>query len=99
LSEIAKERGKAVADVMLDIAVADGLQTEFQINNFVHADPEIVARILDHPLIHIGASDAGPHVSQFCGAGDTTDLFERLVRRLGKLRPRAIGASSHGRTR
>jgi len=24
-------------------------------------------------------------VSQFCGAGDTTDLFERFVRKLGKL--------------
>jgi len=85
LTEIAKERGKAIVDAMLDIAVADGLQTEFQINNMIHADPEIVARILDHPLIHIGASDAGAHVSQFCGAGDTTDLFERFVRRFGKL--------------
>ncbi len=85
LSEIAEEHGKSIADMMLDIALADGLQTEFQINNFIHADPEIVAKILDHPLIHIGASDAGAHVSQFCGAGDTTDLFERFVRRFGRL--------------
>jgi N-acyl-D-amino-acid deacylase len=70
---------------MLDIAVTDDLRTEFQINNAIHADPEIVAQILDHPRIHIGASDAGAHVSQFCGAGDTTDLFERYVRKFGKL--------------
>jgi N-acyl-D-aspartate/D-glutamate deacylase len=85
LSEIAKSLGKPVAETMLEIALADGLQTEFQINNFVHADKDIVATMLDHPSIHIGASDAGAHVSQFCGAGDTTDLLARFVREFGKL--------------
>ncbi len=85
LSEIAKEQGKSMPDVMLDIAVADDLRTEFRINEIVHGDPEIVAQILDHPSIHIGASDAGAHVSQFCGAGDTSDLFARFVRQFGKL--------------
>ncbi|MGO9451793.1 MAG: N-acyl-D-amino-acid deacylase family protein [Candidatus Binataceae bacterium] len=85
LAEIARQQGKSIPDVMLDITVADDLQTEFQINDVIHADPEIVARILDHPSIHIGASDAGAHVSQFCGAGDTSDLFARFVRQFGKL--------------
>jgi N-acyl-D-amino-acid deacylase len=85
VADIAKEEGKSIPAVMLDIAVTDDLRTEFQINNAIHADPEIVAQILDHPSIHIGASDAGAHVSQFCGAGDTTDLFERYVRKFGKL--------------
>jgi N-acyl-D-amino-acid deacylase len=85
LADAAKAEGKAIPEMMLDIAVADELRTEFQINNTIHADPEIVAQILDHPSIHIGASDAGAHVSQFCGAGDTTDLFERFVRQLKKL--------------
>ncbi len=85
LSEIAAEVGKSVADVMLDIAVADELRTEFQIRNAIHADPEIVSVILDHPLIHIGGSDAGAHVTQFCGAGDTCDMLERFVRSYGKM--------------
>jgi N-acyl-D-amino-acid deacylase len=85
LREIAQELGKPIPEVMLDIAVADDLRTEFQINNFIHADPQVVAQILDHPSIHIGASDAGAHVSQFCGAGDTSDLLARFVRELGKL--------------
>jgi N-acyl-D-amino-acid deacylase len=85
VADIAKEEGKSIPAVMLDIAVTDELRTEFQINNAIHADPEVVAQILDHPSIHIGASDAGAHVSQFCGAGDTTDLFERFVRKFGKL--------------
>jgi len=85
ITEIAQAEGKSIPAAILDIAVADDLRTEFQINNAIHADPEIVAQILDHPRIHIGASDAGAHVSQFCGAGDTTDLFERYVRKFGKL--------------
>lgn len=84
VADIAKAEGKSIPAAMLDIALADDLQTEFQINNAIHADPEIVAQILNHPSIHIGASDAGAHVSQFCGAGDTTDLFDRFVRQFGK---------------
>ena len=85
LTDISQELGKSLADVMLDIAVADGLKTEFQIRGAIHADPEIVSTILDHPLIHIGGSDAGAHVTQFCGAGDTTDMLERYVRSYGKM--------------
>jgi len=85
LREIAQELGKPIPEVMLDLAVADDLRTEFQINNIIHGDPDVVAQILDYPSIHIGASDAGAHVSQFCGAGDTSDLLARFVRQLGKL--------------
>ena len=85
LCDIASEAGKSVPDMLLDIAVTDGLRTEFQIRNVIHADPEMVSQILDHPLIHIGASDAGAHVTQFCGAGDTTDMLERYVRTFGKM--------------
>jgi N-acyl-D-aspartate/D-glutamate deacylase len=85
LSEIAKSMSKPVSEAMLEIAVADDLRTEFQLNDFIHADKDIVAMMLDHPSIHIGASDAGAHVAQFCGAGDTTDLLARFVRQYGKL--------------
>ena len=85
LTEVAEAAGKSPADMMLDIAVADGLRTEFQIRGAIHADPEIVSLILDHPLIHIGGSDAGAHVTQFCGAGDTCDMLERYVRGYGKM--------------
>jgi N-acyl-D-amino-acid deacylase len=85
LSEIASEMGKAMPDAMLDIAVRDGLQTEFQLKGAIHADPDQVIQLLDNPLIHIGASDAGAHVSQFCGAGDTGDLLDLYVRRRGDM--------------
>jgi N-acyl-D-amino-acid deacylase len=85
LSEAAQTLGKSLPDAMLDIAVRDDLQTEFQLKGVIHANPDEVIKILDHPLIHVGASDAGAHISQFCGAGDTSDLMERFVRKLGMM--------------
>jgi N-acyl-D-aspartate/D-glutamate deacylase len=85
LSEVASEMGKAMPDVLLDIAVRDDLRTEFQLKGAIHADPDQVIQLLDNPLIHIGASDAGAHVSQFCGAGDTGDLLDLYVRRRGDM--------------
>jgi N-acyl-D-amino-acid deacylase len=85
LSEVASEMGKAMPDAMLDIAVRDDLRTEFQLKGAIHADPDQVIQLLENPLIHIGASDAGAHVSQFCGAGDTSDLLDLYVRRRGDM--------------
>ncbi len=85
LFEAAQTLGKTLPDAMLDIAVRDKLQTEFQLKGVIHANPDEVIKILDHPLIHVGASDAGAHISQFCGAGDTSDLLERFVRKLGMM--------------
>lgn len=82
LAEIARERGVEVPDAMLDIAVSEDLETEFSLANFLHVDPDGVTAILSHPRIHIGASDAGAHISQFCGAGDTSYLLARWVRDL-----------------
>ena len=82
LNDIANERGVTPADVMLDLAVSENLKTEFSLRNFVHVDPEGVTQILSHPRIHLGASDAGAHIAQFCGAGDTSYLLARWVRDL-----------------
>ncbi|MEW6270116.1 MAG: amidohydrolase family protein [Thermodesulfobacteriota bacterium] len=82
LAEIAHERGVELPDAMLDIAVSEDLETEFSLANFLHVDPDGVTAILSHPMIHIGASDAGAHISQFCGAGDTSYLLGRWVREL-----------------
>src|SRR5258706_12121657 len=80
LPQIAGERGVSPPDAMFDVALADELQTEFCIRGVIHADVDSVAEILSHPLVHIGASDAGAHIAQFCGAGDTCYLLKRFVR-------------------
>jgi N-acyl-D-amino-acid deacylase len=82
LNDLANERGVTPADVMLDLACEENLQTEFSLQNLIHADPQYVTEILSHPRIHIGASDAGAHIAQFCGAGDTSYLLARWVRDL-----------------
>ena len=80
LREIAQEQGKHLGEVILDIALADNLETEFQLKNVINADKAAVAQLIDHPLCHFGASDAGAHITQFCGTGDTTHLLEHYVR-------------------
>ncbi len=83
--DLATERGGRFVDTMLDIALGDDLEAEFEIRDFVHADPEIVTLLLSHPAVQIGSADAGAHVAQFSGAGDTCFLFEKFVRQLGHM--------------
>lgn len=83
--DIAEARGCRFVDALLDIALADDLEAEFEIRDFVHADPEIVTLLLSHPAMQIGSADAGAHVAQFSGAGDTCFLFEKFVRHLGHM--------------
>ena len=85
LMEIAGSEGRSVGEVVLDIALADDLETEFQLIDVLNANKESVAGLINHPLCHFGASDAGAHVTQFCGTGDTTHLLEYYVEQTGQL--------------
>lgn len=85
LSDVAEEMGVPAPRALLDIALADDLETEFQLAGLIHGDPDRVAEILDHPLCHVGASDAGAHIAQFCGAGDTCFMLSNHVRERGDM--------------
>jgi N-acyl-D-amino-acid deacylase len=85
LMEIAASEGRPIGDVILDLALADDLETEFQLTNVLNANKEAVAGLIDHPLCHFGASDAGAHITQFCGTGDTTHLLEYYVEQTGQM--------------
>jgi N-acyl-D-aspartate/D-glutamate deacylase len=85
LVEIAKSEGKEIGQVILDIALADGLKTEFQLVDVINSDKESVSYLIMNELCHFGASDAGAHITQFCGTGDTTHLLEHYVRETKKL--------------
>ena len=85
LAEIAQTEGKDLGEVILDLSLADNLDTEFQLKNVINADKAAVARLIEHPLCHFGASDAGAHITQFCGTGDTTHMLEHYVRDTGHL--------------
>ena len=85
LAEIAQKEQKSLGDVILDLSLADNLDTEFRLQNVINADKASVAQLIDHPLLHFGASDAGAHITQFCGTGDTTHMLEHFVRETGRL--------------
>ncbi len=85
LMEIAQEENKEIGQVILDIALTDDLKTEFQLVNVLNSDKESVSHLITSELCHFGASDAGAHITQFCGTGDTTHLLEHYVRETQKM--------------
>ena len=91
LIEIAQEENKEIGQVILDVALADDLRTEFQLVDVLNSDKESVSHLIASELCHFGASDAGAHITQFCGTGDTTHLLEHYVRETQKMSlPKAI---------
>ena len=85
INEIAEAEGRRIGDVVLDLSLRDDLDTEFKLEGVVNADQEAVARLIDSPLCHFGASDAGAHITQFCGSGDTTYMLSHFVREAGTM--------------
>jgi N-acyl-D-amino-acid deacylase len=83
LVEIAEDEGKTLADTFLDIALADGLETDFATDNSIYTNLDNVAAMLSHPMAQIGASDGGAHVAQFSSSGDCPYVLEQFVRRHG----------------
>jgi len=80
LKELADQQGRRIGAVLIDIVAADRLETTFTLTGVVHANPQHVIQLLDHPYMHIGSADAGAHITVFSGAGDTCYLFEKYVR-------------------
>ena len=85
VNEIAEAEGKRIGEVVLDLSLRDDLDTEFKLEGVVNADQDAVARLIDSPLCHFGASDAGAHITQFCGSGDTTYMLSHFVREAGTM--------------
>ncbi len=80
LAEIATARGTSVIDVMIDISVEENLDAHFLAANLGHNNDEKVGALLNHPRVHIGASDGGAHILSFSTYGDTGFLFSHYVR-------------------
>ena len=81
LGEIADELGKHAVEVMLDIAVADDLKTEFYFEP--QQSPELLSELLNYPYIVYGVSDGGAH-TKFATIGRyPTETIQKHVRELG----------------
>ena len=79
IAELAEARGKDPADTILDLALADGLETLFDFP-VMNQDPEGVRPLVTDPRFLIGLSDGGAHVDQLCDAGYATYLLGKWVR-------------------
>jgi N-acyl-D-amino-acid deacylase len=80
LGDLALARGSNPAEVMLDIALAENLETRFTRPATSNTDIDLLERLIRHPAVLIGASDAGAHVRSFSTYGDTGHLFRDFVR-------------------
>jgi N-acyl-D-aspartate/D-glutamate deacylase len=61
VAEIAREQGKDVLDVFLDLALEENLETEFE-RQEVNSDEAAMTALLTSPYTIIGQSDGGAHV-------------------------------------
>jgi N-acyl-D-aspartate/D-glutamate deacylase len=79
LDRLAEERGTTPFDLMLDLALDDGLATRFRVVMDNDGDAEIGELLADRRVL-LGLSDAGAHASQLCDACYSTHLLGHWVR-------------------
>ena len=84
VGEIAEKEGKHVVDALLDIVVADNLQTQFE-GSVGRSNPEYTAEIMHSPYVLSGVSDGGAHVKFLPGGVYPTEMLTWLVRDEGLL--------------
>jgi N-acyl-D-aspartate/D-glutamate deacylase len=81
LVEIAETEGRHVADVMLDLAVAENLETEFQLLTRAPEEDVALAEFVKGGHALPSQSDAGAHLNTNpCTAGESTHVFGEWVR-------------------
>lgn len=85
LSEIAATRGEVPALALINLSLENGLDVAFLSASQGHQSTARIGPMLAHPLVHIGASDGGAHLSSFATYGDTGYLFSEFVRKTGAL--------------
>lgn len=79
LLDVAKRRGMAPTDLLLDLSLADNLETRFRVPVANHNE-DSVEPLLKGKSTVLGLSDAGAHASQLCDAPLPTYLLSRWVR-------------------
>ena len=80
LQEIAELRGSDALNVMIDLSLEESLDAHFLSGDMGHNDDDLVAPLLKHPNVMVGASDGGAHILSFATYGDTGYLLGHFVR-------------------
>jgi len=84
VADIARARGTDGVDALLDITLADDLESEFTMASY-NTRVDRMAELLNDPSILIGLGDGGAHVDMLCDAGYPTYLLGTWVRERGVL--------------
>lgn len=84
IAEIAREAGRDPLDTMLDLAIAEDLQTVFTAQ-LLNSDEKAVGRMLNHPYSIVSLSDAGAHLTFFNDAGFGLHLLGHWARDRGAM--------------
>jgi N-acyl-D-amino-acid deacylase len=83
IDEVSRIQGKSALDALLDLSLAEGLETIFEETN-TQGDEAAVREIFQSPYVMLGQSDAGAHVaSGNPGFGFGTILLSYWVRERG----------------
>ena len=85
LGDIAAERGEVPARALITLSLENDLEIAFLAANGGHDSTDRIGPMLANPLVHIGASDGGAHLTSFSTYGDTGYLFSEFVRKSGAL--------------
>jgi len=75
----AASAGCSPLDFMLDLSIADSLETRFN-SVLANDDEDAIAWLLQREGVLLGLMDSGAHVSQLCDACMPTDLLGKWVR-------------------
>jgi N-acyl-D-aspartate/D-glutamate deacylase len=77
--DIAAEEGRHVADVLLDLAVAEDLATQFLYRGQDETEEALLGAALASPFAMVGTSDGGAHLERDDGAEWTTHFLHYWV--------------------
>ncbi len=80
LGEIAELRQTTPVEAMIELSLEEDLDAHFLAADMGHNDDPAVSALLDHPRVHVGASDGGAHILSFSTYGDTGYLLGHFVR-------------------
>jgi N-acyl-D-aspartate/D-glutamate deacylase len=107
VDDLAREWGVDPFDAFLDASLAEGLQTTFTLGGSLGASSRrTTEEVVRHPASLPGSSDAGAHLTSYCGVDFSTRLLseyvpdvvslEEAVRRLATIPAQLYGFADRG---
>jgi N-acyl-D-aspartate/D-glutamate deacylase len=110
VADLAAERGADPLDAFLDASLAEDLRTTFTLGGSLGAKSRAATEeVLRHPASLPGSSDAGAHLTSYCGVDYSTRLLteyvpsvlslEEAVRRLATIPAQLYGFADRGMVR